>query len=110
MYTKKIQDQCMGMIPSSKVSLPSNHRSAYLYFWRPILARQQRVAHHKYNFGSEIQLEHFGLTELHATILGLDTDGKTHEAITRKTHRNDIDEVNYLGRSALSYGPVYKAI
>lgn len=54
-------------------------------------------------FGSEIQLEPFGFTRLHAAILDLGTEDTAREMIIRTTPRDDIDEVDQTGRSALSW-------
>lgn len=58
-------------------------------------------SHHKYVFGSELQIEYFGFTALHAAILGFDTDGSSPETAISLTHRHDIDEVDHWGSSAL---------
>lgn len=76
--------------------------SAYLYFWTPMLLGQDSWSQYRYLFGYEAQLDRFGFTPLHASILGLDSDTAGPETIST-TPRNDIDEVDRWGRSALSW-------
>lgn len=54
-------------------------------------------------FGRELQLELFGLTKLHAAVLGVDHDAVMAEDTIRMAPRDTIDEVDQTGRSALSW-------
>ncbi|MCJ1475869.1 Ankyrin-2 [Lambiella insularis] len=54
-------------------------------------------------FGSELELDHFQFTLLHAAVLVLSTDGATAEEIIRTTPRNLINNLDQLGRTARSW-------
>ncbi|KAL8901259.1 MAG: hypothetical protein Q9207_005291 [Kuettlingeria erythrocarpa] len=76
-------------------------KSAYLYFWTPMLLQHDYWSHHKYVFSSELQTEYFGFTQLHVAVLGFDKDGPTPMTTISLTPRHDINEVDHWGRSAL---------
>lgn len=66
-----------------------------------MLLQHDYWSHHKYLFGSELQIEHFGFTPLHAAVLGFDKDGSTPMTTISLTPRQEINEVDHWGRTAL---------
>lgn len=68
-----------------------------------MLDRQSRPSDQLDIFGSEVELDHFQFTPLHAAVLGLDPDGATPEEVICTTPRGLINELDQLGRNALSW-------
>ena len=54
-------------------------------------------------FGSELELDYFQFTPLHAAVLGLSPDGATPEAVICATPRELVNDLDQLGRNALSW-------
>lgn len=54
-------------------------------------------------FGSEVELDQFQFTPLHAAVLNLGPDGASSEEVICTTPRELINELDQLGRNALSW-------
>ena len=79
-------------------------RPAYLHFRNPFLIYgHTRPAEEVALFGSKLVLDNFQFTELHAAVLGLDLDGATPEEVFNRTPREPINDLDILGRTALSW-------
>lgn len=82
----------------------ATHRYGYLYFWQPLLIDTQFRPRDQLDiFGSELELDHFQSTPLHAAVLNLGLDGARPEEVICTTPRELINELDQLGRNALSW-------
>lgn len=82
-------------------------RSAYLHFWNSILmCRKLRPPEELALFGSELVLDYFQFTELHAAVLGLNLDGATPQDVITRTPREAINDQDSIGRTALAWACV----
>ncbi|KAL9115558.1 MAG: hypothetical protein Q9187_007287 [Circinaria calcarea] len=82
----------------------SSKTSGYLYFWHPVLGGAQLQPKDQRDiFGLELELDHFQFTPLHAAVLNLGPNGATPEEVICTTPRELINELDQLGRSALSW-------
>jgi len=75
-----------------------------MYFWRPTLVDSKfRPKDQLDMFGSELELDNFQFTSLHAAVLGLTPSGTAPEEVICTTPRELVNELDQQGRNALAW-------